>query len=208
MKIEKVAMADLKPLEKNVRKHSATQLRELQRSFMQFGQTRPLVIDEENNILVGNGFFEALKIAGEESVECYRIPGLSEIQKKKLVLSDNKTFSLGLDYYDGIMEYVSEITSSGDLDIAGYDEQTLKEMTASIDDILESVRKQGIISEKTAIAMNAGFEQHEAMPYPPPSSCSQPGKVQDEVPLHDVAAKPVVDRTVVCPNCGEVIRLG
>ena len=66
MKIQKVKLHDLKPLEKNVRKHTDTQINELMRSVKQFGQTRAIVLDENNNILIGNGLYEALKRAGAE----------------------------------------------------------------------------------------------------------------------------------------------
>ena len=46
MKIENVRVSELKPLEKNVRKHSDKQIEEMIRSVQQFGQTRAIVIDE------------------------------------------------------------------------------------------------------------------------------------------------------------------
>ena len=53
MKLEVVKLSDLKPLENNVRKHSDKQIDELIKSVEQFGQTRAMVIDEDNNILIG-----------------------------------------------------------------------------------------------------------------------------------------------------------
>ena len=60
MKLEVVKLSDLKPLEKNVRKHNDKQIDELVKSVEQFGQTRAMVIDEDNNILIGNGLYFAL----------------------------------------------------------------------------------------------------------------------------------------------------
>ena len=57
MKLEVVKINDLKPLEKNVRKHNEKQIDELIKSVEQFGQTRAMVIDEDNNILIGNGLY-------------------------------------------------------------------------------------------------------------------------------------------------------
>ena len=59
MKVIKKRLDDLKHPEKNVRIHSEQQIRELKRSLEKFGQTRALVVDENNVILIGNGLYEA-----------------------------------------------------------------------------------------------------------------------------------------------------
>lgn len=58
MKVIKKRLDDLKHPEKNVRIHSEQQIRELKRSLEKFGQTRALVVDENNVILIGNGSSE------------------------------------------------------------------------------------------------------------------------------------------------------
>ena len=55
MKVTIKKLSVLKHPEKNVRIHSEQQIRELKRSLEKFGQTRALVIDENNIILIGNG---------------------------------------------------------------------------------------------------------------------------------------------------------
>ena len=94
MKIEIIKLDELKPLEKNVRKHNEIQLNELVRSLNQFGQTRAIIVDEDNNILIGNGLYLAMQKRGDKTAECSRVKGLTETQKKKLVLTDNKVYSL------------------------------------------------------------------------------------------------------------------
>ena len=59
MKVTIKKLSVLKHPEKNVRIHSEQQIRELKRSLEKFGQTRALVIDENNIILIGNGLYEA-----------------------------------------------------------------------------------------------------------------------------------------------------
>ena len=131
MKIEKVQLGLLKPLEENVRNHSEAQIKEMIRSLNQFGQTRPMVVDEQGNILVGNGLYMALKERGDNEADVYRITGLTETQKKKLVLTDNKVYSLGTDNYAVIDDFLKDITiEAGDFDIAGFDEDMLKSMAA------------------------------------------------------------------------------
>ena len=50
MKVIKKRLDDLKHPEKNVRIHSEQQIRELKRSLEKFGQTRALVVDENNAV--------------------------------------------------------------------------------------------------------------------------------------------------------------
>lgn len=57
MKVTTKKLSDLKHPEKNVRIHSEQQIRELKRSLEKFGQTRALVIDENNIILIGSEMF-------------------------------------------------------------------------------------------------------------------------------------------------------
>lgn len=194
MKIERIEISKLKPLVHNVRNHTRTQIRELIRSFEQFGQTRPLVIDEENNILIGNGFYTALKENGESTVDVVRKTGLTETQKKKLILSDNRTFLLGADNYGEIENYINEICKE-DFDIAGYDEETLKSMIRSIDEITESVVNQGIINvEVPVIEEKKEIQKVDNEPIKEVVQKSEPIK-------HDIR------KSIICPNCGEVIYL-
>lgn len=117
MKLEVVKINDLKPLEKNVRKHNDKQIDELIKSVEQFGQTRAMVIDEDNNILIGNGLYFALVKMNKADVQCYRKTGLSEVEKKKLILSDNKIYSLGADNYDEINNYNPNKVSEQNLEL-------------------------------------------------------------------------------------------
>lgn len=209
MKIETVKIDELKPLEKNVRTHTPTQIKEIIRSYNQFGQTRPIVIDEKNTVLIGNGFYMALKQLGKESVEAYRIKGLSEIQKKKLILSDNRTFSLGLDNFDGIDNYINDIVQSGDFDVAGYDEETLKEMTRTLDEVTKDVASQGTIDNEVIQNMNNAFtksiEKSESEPLPQSNNATvQSSQTHEESPF--VETKPNIEKTIICPNCGEIIH--
>lgn len=209
MKIETVSISDLSPLENNVRNHTPTQIRELTRSFKQFGQTRPVVIDEANNILIGNGFYMALKSLGETKIEAYRIKGLTEIQKKKLVLSDNRTFSIGLDDFDGITNYINEIVASGDFEVAGYDESVLKEMTRTLDEITSDMNSQGVIPQQEVEEMNKAFNRAEQVLKSAPAQNQEQRYVNAPEVMEETtsAARTNSNKSVICPNCGEVIYI-
>ena len=204
MKLESVKIKDLKPLENNVRKHNDKQIEELERSVKQFGQTRAMVIDEKNNILIGNGLYYALVKMGKQDAECYRKTGLTEIEKKKLILSDNKTYSLGSDNYEEINNYIQDITSSGDFDIAGFDEYILEQMTATDEEIEEAIQGYGTITDDS---LNENQPDIEI-----PSNNSNNISAEKEVQQATVVTETKTGQNqekkyVICPSCGEVIYL-
>lgn len=97
MEIIEKRLSELKHPEQNVRMHSQKQIKEYCRSISKYGQTKPMVIDEDGVILIGNGLYDALLALGRESGSCMVKAGLSEKEKKKLMLADNRIYSLGVD---------------------------------------------------------------------------------------------------------------
>lgn len=210
MKIQKLKLSELKPLEVNVRKHSETQIKELIRSVNQFGQTRAIVIDEDNNILIGNGLHEAMLQAGLEDAFVYRKKGLSEIEKKKLILADNKTYSLGADDYGNIEAYLEEITSSGDFEIAGFDEDVLRNLMREADEILADVQSYGVLppdvveKKKQAPTATPAQQNYNAATSPAEQPGNAPVIAEAAADHTEYPAEP---QTIICPNCGECIPI-
>lgn len=123
MEIITMKLVDLVKPEKNVRIHTEQQLREFQRSVKMFGQIRPIVVDENNVILAGNGLYDTLIAMGKETADVYKYDNLTENQKKKLMIADNKIFSLGIENLDTLNSFLEDL--QGDLDIPGFDEDIL-----------------------------------------------------------------------------------
>ncbi|MCM1227698.1 MAG: ParB/Srx family N-terminal domain-containing protein [Clostridium sp.] len=204
MKLETVNISELKPLERNVRKHGENQINELAKSVSQFGITRAMVIDDDNNILIGNGLYFALQKLGMDSVECYRMTGLTETQKKKLILSDNKVYSLGADDYSEIENYIKEIVSDDDYDIPGFDEDVLRQLTATVEELEQSVADYGTITDEAITS-----------PEPPAmkaqnsiaSVSEETGNSTEEMPPETHHAAEDNRHKIICPNCGEVIYI-
>lgn len=203
MKLEVVKLSDLKPLEKNVRKHNEKQIDELVKSVEQFGQTRAMVIDEDNNILIGNGLYYALQKMNKSDVQCYRKTGLSEVEKKKLILSDNKIYGLGSDDYEEINNYIQEITGMGDFEIAGYDKFILEQMTATDEQVEEAIKDYGVVTD-------IKFTQEEPKQEVPITNSVEPETKNEPVTLvteKQVGGEKTERKYVICPSCGEMIYL-
>ena len=90
-----IAINELKPYENNARTHSEEQLNMIVNSINEFGFVAPVIIDENNVILVGHGRTEAAKRAGLTEVPYRRITHLTDEQKRAYILADNKLSDLG-----------------------------------------------------------------------------------------------------------------
>lgn len=123
MQIVSKNISELKKHPKNFRKHPQRQIDEMAKSVKTFGVVRPIVVDETNTILCGHGLYETLLFLNYETVDCYVVKNLTENQKKKLLLADNKIYSLGYDDTDIIDEILSGM--EGDFEIPGYDSEVL-----------------------------------------------------------------------------------
>jgi len=206
MKIVKKKLTDLHPAERNVRIHSEKQVTEFVRSLESFGQIRPIVVDEDNTILAGNGLYAALMAKGETSADCYVMTGLSENEKKKLMLADNKIYSLGVDDMDVFEQFLKEL--GDDLEIPGYDEELLKTITADLEDVDEMLSGYGTVTEQTKQQIASTAEKYEAQ-------SAQHAEAAEEIkPASPAPVTPaegpqeaLPKRFIQCPKCGERIWL-
>lgn len=201
MNIVKIKISLLNQPERNVRIHSHMQIDEFVRSIKMFGQIRPVVVDENNTILAGNGLVEALTKIGIEEAECYKIENLTSNQKKKLMIADNKIFSLGVDNLETLNAFLDDL--SGDLDIPGFDEDILKSMVADADEVTEKLSEYGTLDdEEIQQIKEAGKKKEEILPI---SNNTAPGptKTSEAVEQKEEDDRPYI----VCPKCGEKIWL-
>ena len=144
-------LTDLVRPEKNIRIHTEQQLREFERSVKMFGQIRPIVVDENNVILAGNGLYETLLRLDYEEALVYQYTDLTENQKKKLMIADNKIFSLGIENLDTLNAFLEELQD--DLDIPGYDSEILQQMIADAEDVTEKLSEYGTLDEEEIVAI-------------------------------------------------------
>ena len=209
MEIITMKLVDLVKPEKNVRIHTEQQLKEFQRSVKMFGQIRPIVVDENNVILAGNGLYETLIVMGKETADVYKYDNLTENQKKKLMIADNKIFSLGIENLDTLNSFLEDL--QGDLDIPGFDEDILKQMVSEAEDVTEKLSEYGTLDDEEIQSIKESGERkeqqiqkaEEEQATPAPQPIAQP---QQEMP-EDSEDTTEVKKFVICPKCGEKIWL-
>ncbi len=212
MEVITMKLADLRKPEKNVRIHTEQQLKEFRRSVEMFGQIRPIVVDEKNVILAGNGLYDTLAAMGKETAEVYRYDNLTENQKKKLMIADNKIFSLGIENLDALNGFLEEL--NGDLDIPGFDEEILKQMVSDASEITERLSEYGSLDDEEIRSIRESAERKEAQmqksasglegyqrPTVAPKATAYPTDMEDDEGPTETR------RFVVCQNCGEKIWL-
>lgn len=202
-------LADLKEPERNVRIHTDKQLKEFEKSVRMFGQLRPIVVDENNEILAGNGLYMTLKRMGIAEARVYKYDDLTAAQKKKLMIADNKIFNLGIENMDTLNEFLSEL--QGDLDIPGYDEDVLRQMFADAEELTEQLSTYGTLAPEEVEGIRAQTRWEEAREGAAPGSTvnSQASGQSESVPVQPSADQERAEtrRFVVCPKCGETIWL-
>lgn len=91
MQIIDVKLSELKPYNKNAKKHPAEQVQYIANSLKQFGWKQPIVIDKDNVIVCGHGRMLAAESLGWDTAPCVYADDLNDEQIKAFRLADNKT---------------------------------------------------------------------------------------------------------------------
>ena len=88
--IDFLSLDAIKPNPRNARTHSRKQIQQIADSIDTFGFVVPVLVDEASMTLGGHGRIEAAKLLGLEKVPVIKVEGLSDAQKRALLLADNK----------------------------------------------------------------------------------------------------------------------
>ena len=107
-KLSTMRMEDIRPYPNNPRKNDGA-VDAVAESIRQCGYVAPIIVDEDGVILAGHTRYKALQQLGYETADVLIKSGMTEEQKKKYRLLDNKTgelaqwdFELLADELDGI----------------------------------------------------------------------------------------------------------
>jgi len=124
-------IGDLIPYVNNSRTHDEEQVTQLASSMKEFGFTNPVLIDEQDGLIAGHGRVLAAKRLGLEEIPAIIVDGLTEAQKKALVIADNQ-LALNADWdIDKLKLEVDTLDELDfDLDLLGFDADFLKDLMA------------------------------------------------------------------------------
>lgn len=204
MNVVKMKLSALKRPERNVRMHTEKQLKEFERSVTMFGQIRPIVVDDDLTILAGNGLYETLLRMEWEEADVLKMSDLTENQKKKLMLADNRIYGLGIDDNSTLDAFLAELQN--DLDIPGYDEEILQSMMAEASEVTDQIKEYGILDPVEVQEINSAKERKAQMIESKPYEKVEPMATSPE-PVCQPEPEESQGQFIICPKCGEKIWL-
>lgn len=133
--------SDLIPYVNNSRTHSEAQVKQIAASIKEFGFTNPILIDSSNGIIAGHGRLLAADLLKLDELPCIVLDGLTDAQKKALVIADNQ-LALNADWDIDALKLEVETLSEMDfdLDLLGFDDDFL-------DGLLDDQTPEGLTDE-------------------------------------------------------------
>lgn len=78
------------PFAGNARTHSEKQIAEIAGSIRAFGFANPILVGEDREIIAGHGRLAAARLLELDTVPVIVLRGLTEVQRRQLVLADNR----------------------------------------------------------------------------------------------------------------------
>ena len=130
MQVIDLEISNLRPYEKNARRHPQKQIDVLAKNIERFGFTTPVLVSEDNEVIAGHGRLLALKQLGRTEVPCVRMEGLTKEEIKALRFADNQIASMGewdmglaIEELKGLSDEMFDLTGFDKDLIIGPDEQ-------------------------------------------------------------------------------------
>lgn len=132
--LKNLPVSSLVPYERNARTHSSDQVEQLCRSIREFGWTNPILVGDQNRVIAGHGRMQAALALKMAEVPCVVVSGLTDGQRRALILDDNKlALNAGWDA-DLLMAELAELKIEGfDLTLTGFSLEEIDGMTPDVE---------------------------------------------------------------------------
>mgnify|MGYP000897338362 CR=1 FL=1 len=149
-KIEQWPTAKLIPYARNARTHSEDQVAQIAASIAEFGFTNPILAGSDGVIVAGHGRLAAAQKLGLELVPVVVLDHLTPIQRRALVIADNRIAeNAGWDW-DVLRVELDALQLEGfDLDITGFDADALADLIAGDEPDFDDQTDEDAVPEVT-----------------------------------------------------------
>lgn len=136
LQIEYLPVTDLKPYDKNTRKHKSLDVDNIAKSIKKYGMNDAIGIWGEDNVIVeGHGRLEACKKLGIDTVPVVRLDHLTDEQRREYAIAHNATAELSEWDLNILPDELAELDLSDfDFDFGIDDEEEETETEYSADD--------------------------------------------------------------------------
>jgi DNA modification methylase len=116
----------LVPSPRNARTHSDAQIAEIAGSIRAFGFSNPILVGEDGDVIAGHGRLAAARLLGLSEVPVIALHGLTEVQRRQLMLADNRiALNAGWDLEMLQLELRDLSALGADLSMLGFTQQEL-----------------------------------------------------------------------------------
>ncbi len=110
----------LKPSAKRLRCRQRRSIDEIAKSLDEFGFLQPIVVDEQHTVIIGNGRLEAAKRLQRKTVPVLILKGLTEDQRHRLQIADNRLAELSRWDRSELTELMERLSESQASEIPGF----------------------------------------------------------------------------------------
>ena len=193
----------LKEHPKNPNHHNQDQIDSLAKSMEKYGQYYPIITDENYVILCGHGKKAAIEKRGETQAEVVVMTGLTEKEKLKLLLEDNKIQQMSFVNFEEVEDVLREINET---EVIGFSEdylKTLLEEDYSIDNMGVDLSQQ-VAFQPAPLPPSAPADSDAPAIQATPE---QKAVERKQEVFNEFANGGTTARTITCPHCGKPITL-
>ncbi|MCW5982454.1 MAG: site-specific DNA-methyltransferase [Bryobacteraceae bacterium] len=149
----------LLPYARNARTHTDEQVAQIAASIVEFKWTNPLLVGENGVIIAGHARLEAARKLGMKEIPVIVLNGLTETQRRALVIADNQLAIQGAGWDEEMLRVeLQALQEDGfDLDIVGFSDEELEALLAEPE------------------AEREGLTDEDAVPEEPEEAVTKPG---------------------------------
>ncbi|SHN73521.1 site-specific DNA-methyltransferase [Bradyrhizobium erythrophlei] len=163
LEIEYWPLDRLIPYARNARTHSAAQVAEIAGSIRAFGFSSPILVGEGGDIIAGHGRLAAARKLNLAAVPVVMLRGLTEFQRRQLVLADNRiALNAGWDAEMLRLELADLSGMGADLSTLGFNK---KELAAALTLIESGLIDEDEVPEVAEIAVSQPGDIWELGPH-------------------------------------------
>ena len=195
LQIEYWSLDRLIPYARNARTHSAAQIAEIAGSIRAFGFSSPILVGEGGDIIAGHGRLAAARKLNLATVPVVMLRGLTEFQRRQLVLADNRiALNAGWDAEMLRLELADLSAIGADLSTLGFNK---KELAAALTLVESGLTDEDEVPEVAEVAVSEPGDIWQLGPH-----CIACGDSRDERLVSSLLAGTIPHLMVTDPPYG------